>query len=1110
MFVHNLPPTTGSRLGSPSASGWDRLPVLEDLPRSLLVPEGVNGLDEIKSVPDPYARIRLFGEALFDSTHSGHAQAVARWRGLLGLIALQHRYARHYDLRLSPIELNGSTPLRKVLGKLYGGSATGREGRAELLTLSAVLPGERVIPLGLLTERTLIAGGRGASRVIIPGVPWLAGGLSDPTESESLSPDDAFILSASAKSWAEAVRPKSHQLAQLLVDFANAAVKLQDGVASLRPSENRKFAGLDGVLACLRDGFDIQPDSIGATESDCVLASRTIEGVEGIILADPAVAAALGKPATRVRLFGHHLLSQFDDNASTIRSEAARAGWLVVTADDLLLPDLSLIDPEVGKAAAHNGAAQSIVLPLTPLALLVHRSRDEAVHAVDVHPVGAGHRVTLSLALASGRGGKVELVREYATGKTVKPPEDLTVWPDFEADDWPHSFVRYEGDPRNDALPRFGFTPQMVEEHIARRRQAGGSAIDALAQWARDGARLDAELLRDHFMQSRGFDRFRSKEDPTNRSEQQQIAGNIEAIFLNRPDGSPAGAVLVRRKAAQVTSMRGAAAIDFGTSNSIVQVKLGDRIEKLDFTPRVHLPIAPPDPKRRRDELGPTHLDFFPLEQQTTPLPTLGLKRETSGRLDATFQSAMRARTESYGLDFNIFMPPAGVRSNFKYVAQELIGKQRLLDDLKWGAGSEGRLRIKWFFRQFMLMVAAELRERGVDVSALRWFISFPRAFDEIAERHFRAIVEQALAETGLDGKIQFATESDAALRYFTQDAAFNLKGASRLLVMLDVGGGTTDMAIWLDDHPVWGGSVRLAGRNFFRDVLARHPRIVSNLKLPGDGGIINLPSGEISSEMVDLVVADHRFTGALEGAWPTHAGDPDWALLRRCGLLALGGVLHIVGLATKSLLRNGRLSPDDVTSMTVALGGRGSGLFATMNKVDRPLAPLARMIADAAGVPIDVEGFRFSREPKVEVARGLLLGADSPARAMDEEMPLGLGVQLRTKDGPRELPAEAPTGELQDAEIVRTVDMASLQPFVASLKAAAGLDVRLPPATIEDIVRRQLSTAVAAARRPQVDDDNIALVDGMPAVIEPPLVMVLRTVIRMAAEGDGGVLLNG
>ncbi len=150
--------------------------------------------------------------------------------------------------------------------------------------------------------------------------------------------------------------------------------------------------------------------------------------------------------------------------------------------------------------------------------------------------------------------------------------------------------------------------------------------------------------------------------------------------------------------------------------------------------------------------------------------------------------------------------------------------KHKVFGDLKWVGADDagGRGRTAAFLRQLIAAIAASARMEGVKAVSIHW--SFPGAYSVSQAQGVEGLWKTAAAmaiNNGVAPRYPGVTvepfnpalhESACTLEYFTLNQ--RVSTGRGVLAVFDVGGGTTDIALYSDDKPILYDSVLLGGRN--------------------------------------------------------------------------------------------------------------------------------------------------------------------------------------------------------------------------------------------------------------------------------------------------------
>lgn len=1193
--IYNLPKLTEQAdYPSPQRTGeWLEPGRLGDLATSLDNNTDVIDIDRLKSIPDPWARPLLFNQALTTKDHIAKVGARAQWRGLLSLIALRHFYPHTYLLSVQTVDLTdqsiGNPKFRQVLralapvDTLVAGCDWTRLGLLTIRTAGQdVFDIGRPEAIGLLVPNCLFAPARGAAKVVMPDIPWMRSGLSDPTKCSDIPGEQWVALYQYLNQIGERLQQPdiNSSRGQLIFEeiraFATACrEKFQD--AKTTPFEPN-FVGFSETLPhpfygdlckapsaseeTVNGGSECQiqlNDSNGIAFSSEELKELGKAGgadrkLTGVILLDQEIAPrTLSRRAEDVRLYGRHKLGTIDQggNRKAMQSDAERDGFLVVTVDQIFTQKLVRLVNE-GRVDAHGPKWERFLLPLSPLALFLV-PRDRIMQQLAISDRGDCFEVSLTVSLVpsdpQSRAPQHTITRFYdKTGDVVEDsvPDDIIIWPDVNVPRWPWNLMRYSFNAEYEMAPRFAASMKSLSEIIALRANQNRDEAMRLLKSLGSPEDLVFERMERFFQGNTGelrdaqsnliAHRFRFIDLGDSIGEQHVLGEGADYLFFGmQPENGvgliPAGCMLLpERRVAQGQGTLDIA-VDFGTTNTVVYMKSADRVEKMMFQSRVTRPLSAR--LADEDQFAFDCVAFLPGAEVESPFPTVMHMRSfdvSDPGLVAQLEDSVPVAAD------NIFFMPE-VTDKFGF-AVERQKSGSLKFDLKWKRGDENKRRVKRFLRQIVMMCTVEAAARSVSPSRINWHFSYPQAWSSVQARNFKESVRGAWKEImrpvlGPDVNlnndalitklISFETEGAAAVRFFTNGPT-NMVKAGRLIVMFDVGGGTTEIAVYFrGEEIIWRSSFRLAGGDFFTRFLSQNIKVFNQFR---DGGssmedvLRKFGTDASTKHFVELYISQPNFNDVFADSFPMFSDEPEGIGLLNTATVALAGLFYYSGLALRNLMRKGLINESDIGDLTIAFAGRGSSLFRYLGNAtdaDSTMAQIAAMIGDVAHAdahssenpdPSEWELTKlkirdlFSTHPKHEVAHGMLCGEPhmGKAHARDKDTPLGERVDL--SDGQRKvfeadqcvekLPAGARLNEVGNEEFDR---------FLNLLAIRTGLHVKLDSKgglardEINNTVDREFAKALQGLEH--ADDDET----GETLDIEPPFITKLRTLVHLLAR---------
>lgn len=412
-----------------------------------------------------------------------------------------------------------------------------------------------------------------------------------------------------------------------------------------------------------------------------------------------------------------------------------------------------------------------------------------------------------------------------------------------------------------------------------------------------------------------------------------------------------------------------AIAIDFGSISTTVMLRQGERVQPALLPAGLHRQLlASPHP--------------MPLEEAF--LPAWALQDHP------TYYSVMDMFTDQpdhwTGVlrDGHIYYPQS---------TGEMMDKQAdsLYYDLKWGQEEYARKCLRLFLKQVMLQALLSTRLAGSYSASYR--VSMPNAMPLPKREAYldmvRGLSRELAEETGLPlttgiPPVLYATENQADGRYFRSRSEVNAQAG---YLNLDIGGGTADLSLWLNNasHASMECSLLLGCRQMlFDSLMDRHPReMEQDFDLDGLRDSV-LQLTQLYKREGATQRGRHKCMLLLDDLFAVHAPD-----IRRCMaqaradgrityvesllLFELGFLLTLAGEMLQRAHRDKALSPLLPRRMELCIAGNGGQLFKIFSdeQLSR-LCDLAMLRLDTSH-PLRLLYPIQSRHPKQEVAMGLL-----------------------------------------------------------------------------------------------------------------------------------------
>lgn len=903
---------------------------------------------QVRSIPDVWARPILFETALLDPQHPLHDSFVGEWRGLLAILALRERRGIPGVQAVPVFEgRDGALPaFLEVAQRLMPAGS---------LATDTTWTGIHVLmidghPIGMTSPMTLVCTASSCKgRVSRDRVPWFNAGqfedkpndvLTDPTpllsrlERRDLAAWLNWVKSklvihpgvaSGSNAWNNLLAEFTSYIGELAPKLAVAALPIKMGGVPLHLASGI-FQYLNLGLAASRDGV--------LSSHVRVMAEDLRRGAKPHILClDMDMAKQWNLPAREIIAIDGVPL---DAACSTVdrahRNQIAGHVYLDVVwkePKEIFAERLYVIRQGNALPGATHGGTQLVdaeghaVTPLVPLKeeILGYIAPGDIAKRLRWHCEKDKITVRFDLPLSgpdlTGRDYTVTRDYTYANKEIVGLNEVpvVEVWPDFEC-----SFR---------SKPWSGYYVYYSTAGLSNLFRARPYAVDTPATP----------------VEGNGFEITPMSRFP-------------EALVCSAPGphSSFAGLILLAPPStapAEQTGKTLSVGVDFGTTGT----RIFKREPGLDPTPVVFSARS-----RKVTESGANraamYKEFLPSLQEAT--------------------ESLLSLFHQFG---NIQNDPQPVIDGHVYFVKELnefsATRAEIAKNMKWGHARE-RILARLFLQQLALQTIAEAVHDGV--SDIQWAVSYPASFSQTDREAFGTvwdrIVNSCAAHTGVAQKLAMRSdESTAAARFFAHQMKAPL---NRGTVCIDIGGGTSDIAVWQKDNRLrCHASVRLAGRDILLFPLYVWPAFLNTYFQQGVERLTDAADKKDRHAFYAQADAILKSVGEkLLADLPARLADP--AVKDFTGLIGLGlcGLFYYVGLLLKALNASGDYEPQ---MPNVYLGGNGAKLLhwcstGKFNEASAINSALKQTLVQATGFNATPFDIKISTQPKAEVAYGLLI----------------------------------------------------------------------------------------------------------------------------------------
>lgn len=947
---------------------------------------GTNIKSDISSIPDLWARPALYELALFNDDHYLHNQYVGEWRGILAMLAL--RFVQNLDdIKLETIQVKEYDKLNqtdaeflKVISRLMPDAY--KKNPDPTLTSGSVAKLQILLckgePLAIIWPSIFICpalGLKGKGKI----VPWWTfDGIKDPIS--YLSDEEKGMLVC----WLEniinglplAKNQKRNKLIGLLSSF-----KTDLGVSAITYKGQAPGLGITGFCNIVDKPILVNVKNSLLDSSQVKLINRKKSAAKTLLILSKDIAKQWNMSPNDITVgdyvtvgavlpkFTQVILNKEDLNGIDLKPFNAE----IRMADEFFTDKIAVVFSGLNafpnainnKIYELEGLGINVLLPIKK-ELLDYLDAQYIAQNIEIKVIGGDIQVNLYLPLA----GTNNEIRTLATSKTYKNNKEeiikydflplLQIWPNFVLEDqqkWTAYYSYYDSCGNINTF----YAEPLMEIAETRPIQTNGRA---------------------EIVKGRNF-----PEAYVCYNEEEKASGKenvpVGLILLNRPKPKPN---IVNNKTYTI-------GVDFGTTNTVAYMSINNSNPQLLTLKNRMFEVVSNDPGglkvESKDELRKKFLS--PCDQPHAPATSIRTMFHTYyGNFNGNIDQPL-FRGNIYLLDDSSNI----IKDN---ISDPSLINNIHTDDMKWDA-AQGIENKQGFLMQLCMQCMAEAVAEDAD--NIKWVYSYPSSFTKNQIRSYDGIWNNSMFDvlkkicplnivTPKEQK-----ESIAMAGYFAD--TMNATG-NRGFVCLDIGGGSTDLAIWqgTDNEIRYQTSLRFAGRDILNKYLwnkkKKNHYLLDNLKNNDE---------KFNEQIVALhdVTNEHTFNLELEAllkyyetlifkALVSKSQLPEMALMIRDITFALAGIFFYSGILVGYLKKNHRYDEDELLP-NCYIGGNGSklldwvaqGAFSTTNQIN---AVFIACFMDGVQCGLhndDVELSEYfdvikTEKPKQEVAYGLVCDA--------------------------------------------------------------------------------------------------------------------------------------
>lgn len=824
----------------------------------------------ISSIPDIWARPAAFEMILFDKAHQMHQRFLNEWRGILAMLALR--------------EVRGINKLEVHSVVIPAPETLKPEDTALLQLFSRMLPDEyktykdpsvnegvklQVIsyndsPLAIIWPSLMIC------PAVEPRFPsnasiswWTFDGITDPLLQNNLNNDEKIILHQWLETLMVSIMSKNKfpdssvqaekigNLLDLLDDYQKELkISSDEPNLSFIPATPLEITGFCSALGEAKT-LEMKGESF-LDVSDVLLEGLAGSDAKKLLVLTPDLPEQWKKSPSDITVAGSYsyetVYPKFTNSLNknkVANVDLSAYDAKIWTADDFFTEKICVITPQakpcfpdarINVCETFRGNKVNILLPLKEEVLQYLKPEYISNHIkFKTFSYEKEHFIEVDLTVQTS-GGPISLKKTYKKSNNAKEESNiqevirtpmLQIWPNFQLPDsqtkkWNYYYTFYD----NMAYNTFHAAPYWPKDKTLKDKTSKDNPFSRALETGRR-----TELVKGRTYPSAFICSIEEKCDDGDRTTQ------LGLILPNPP-----------KKLTFSTPMKKARiGIDFGTTNTVAYIEIDGVPKLMKF--HNYLPENPSGSlinnviehsqesmKAICQEIG--RQNFIAMSEQPADPAT---------SIRTIFHHHVGAMDIDTPKPLPLFQGNIYYQDSKDSILNDIsMVKSLQTDEMKWDLGDpNGKQNRQSFLMELGMQCMAEALSQ--EVTDIEWFYSYPTSFTDnqrtSLEETWGLLIDlfkdiyPKISESAVSN-----SESIAMARYFADPSSIGA-AINNGIVCLDIGGGSTDIAVWqgsnnsTDDIRAQA-SLRFAGKNIINEQLFKHPDLLKEFHGPDNSGM--------------------------------------------------------------------------------------------------------------------------------------------------------------------------------------------------------------------------------------------------------------------------------